>query len=181
MKLAKKATGIPSVTYPEALDEALCYGWIDGQKDRFDAKWWLQKFTPRQPRSIWSKINKGKVQELIASGRMKPAGLNEIERAKQDGRWEAAYESWGSAAVPDDLQAALDRNAKARAAFGTLSSGRRYAFLFRIYTAKKPETRAKRIERCIQFLSSAVEGTERAEKTVRRQTRGNGGTDRKNS
>src|SRR6266511_2329489 len=115
LKLAKKGSEIPSVTYDEALDVALCYGWIDGQKKGFDDKYWLQKFTPRGAKSIWSKINIGKVEKLIRSGGMKPAGLNAIEAAKQDGRWDAAYESQKNISVPDDFQAALDENPKAKA------------------------------------------------------------------
>src|SRR5581483_5769498 len=110
LRMAKKDTGIPSVNYAEALEGALCYGWIDGQKVAFDSRSWLQKFTPRGPRSRWSRINRDKATELIARGRMKPAGLAEVERARRDGRWEAAYEGQRAATVPDDLQAELDRN-----------------------------------------------------------------------
>ena len=152
LKLAKKDSGISSVTYEEALDVALCYGWIDGQKKGFDDKYWLQKFTPRGPRSIWSKINTEKVERLIASGEMKPAGLNAMEAAKQDGRWEAAYASQKNISVPEDFQAALDNNKKAKAFFTTLNSVNRYAILFRIQTAKKPETRAKRIQQFVEML-----------------------------
>lgn len=152
LKLAKKDSGIPSVTYEEALDVALCYGWIDGQKKRFDDHYWLQKFTPRGPRSIWSKINTEKAEKLIASGEMKPAGLKAIEAAKQDGRWEAAYSSQKNMSVPEDFQAALDRNKKATAFFATLSSANRYAILFRIQTAKKAETRARRIQQFLEML-----------------------------
>lgn len=152
LKLAKKGSGSPSVTYPEALEAALCYGWIDGQKRPFDESWWLQKFTPRGPRSIWSKINREKAEALIASGEMRPAGLKAIESARQDGRWESAYASQSKAEVPSDLQAELDRNPKAKAFFATLESYNRYAILFRIHTAKKPETRAKRIQQFIGML-----------------------------
>jgi len=152
LKLAKKATGIPSVTYAEALDVALCYGWIDGQKGSFDEQYFLQKFTPRRPKSIWSKINVGKAEQLIASGEMKPAGLKVIEAAKQDGRWAAAYEGQRTISVSDDFQSALDKNKKAKAFFATLNSANRYAFLFRIQTAKKAETRAKRIQQFIEML-----------------------------
>jgi uncharacterized protein YdeI (YjbR/CyaY-like superfamily) len=152
LKLAKKASGIKSVTYDEALEVALCYGWIDGQKRSHDETSWLQKFTPRGPKSIWSKINTEKVQALIESGRMKPAGLKAVESAKQDGRWDAAYSSQSKAAVPDDLQAELDRNSKAKAFFATLDSRNRYAILHRIHTAKKAETRAKRIEQFVRML-----------------------------
>jgi uncharacterized protein YdeI (YjbR/CyaY-like superfamily) len=152
LKLAKKGSGIPSVTYEEALEVALCYGWIDGQKNGFDDKYWLQKFTPRGPKSIWSKINTEKAERLIVSGDMKPAGLKAIEAAKADGRWEAAYSSQKNMTVPDDFQAALDNNKKAKAFFGRLNSANRYAILFRIQTAKRPETRAKRIQQFIEML-----------------------------
>lgn len=152
LKIAKKASGIRSITRDEALDWALCYGWIDGQGKRYDDSWWLQKFTPRTPRSTWSKINREKVQALIERGQMQPAGLREIERAKQDGRWDAAYDSPRTATPPPDLQAALDSHPEAAAFFATLDSRNRYAILFRIQTAKKPETRARRIEQFIQML-----------------------------
>lgn len=152
LKLAKKGAGVPSVTYDEAVEVALCYGWIDGQGKRFDDQYWLQKFTPRRPKSIWSKINTEKVEKLIASGEMKPAGLKAIESAKQDGRWDAAYESQKNISVPDDFQAALDKNKKAKAFFATLNSANRYSFLFRIQTAKKAETRTKRISQFVEML-----------------------------
>lgn len=152
LKLAKKDSGISSVTYDEALNVALCYGWIDGQKKGFDDKYWLQKFTPRGPKSIWSKINTEKAERLIASGEMKPAGLKAIELAKQDGRWDAAYASQKNIAVPDDFQAALDKNKKAKAFFATLNSVNRYAILFRIQTAKRAETHAKRIQQFVEML-----------------------------
>jgi uncharacterized protein YdeI (YjbR/CyaY-like superfamily) len=154
LRLAKKASGIPSVSYDQALEVALCYGWIDGQKKSDDQTWWLQKFTPRGAKSIWSKVNRQKAQKLIESGRMKPAGLEAIERAKQDGRWDAAYDSPSSATVPDDFQAALDKNTQAKAFFATLNSANRYAILFRIQTAKKAETRARRIEQFIHMLEN---------------------------
>jgi len=152
MQLAKKASATPSLTYSEAIEGALCYGWIDGQKRSHSAYAWLQKFTPRGRKSIWSKINREKALALIESGRMKPAGLVEVERAKQDGRWERAYDSPGSATVPLDLQAALNRNARAKAFFATLEKHNRYAILWRVQTAKKAETRAKRIELFIGML-----------------------------
>ncbi|MEP7135755.1 MAG: YdeI/OmpD-associated family protein [Chloroflexota bacterium] len=152
LKLSKKATGIPSVTYAEALDVALCYGWIDGQKGSFDDKYFLQKFTPRRPKSIWSKINTEKVERLIASGEMKPSGLKAVEAAKQDGRWDAAYEGQKSISVPEDFQSALEKNKQAKAFFVTLKGANRYAFLFRIQTAKKAETRAKRISQFVEML-----------------------------
>jgi uncharacterized protein YdeI (YjbR/CyaY-like superfamily) len=152
IKLARKASGILSVTYDEALEAALCYGWIDGQRKSHDETSFLQKFTPRGPRSIWSKINTEKAQRLIESGKMKPAGLKAVESARQDGRWDAAYSSQSKAIVPDDLQSELDRNAKAKAFFATLDSRNRYAILHRIHTAKKAETRAKRIEQFVRML-----------------------------
>lgn len=152
LKLAKKAAGSPSVTYAEALDVALCYGWIDGRKERYDESWWLQRFTPRGAKSIWSKINREKAIALVKGGRMKPAGLAAIERAKKDGRWDAAYESQKSAAVPADLQKELDDNPKAGAFFAALNSVNRYAILFRLHSAKKPETRARRLRQFIEML-----------------------------
>jgi uncharacterized protein YdeI (YjbR/CyaY-like superfamily) len=152
LKLAKKTSGSQSVSYAEALEIALCYGWIDGQKKSYDESLWLQKFTPRGAKSIWSKINKAKAGELIKSGRMKPAGLNAVERAKQDGRWDAAYDSPSVSTVPADFQARLNKSAKAKAFFATLNSANRYAILFRIQTAKKAETRARKIEQFIEML-----------------------------
>ena len=138
--------------YDEALEVALCYGWIDGQRKTQDETVYLQKFTPRGAKSIWSKINTEKVEKLIEQGRMQPAGLKAVESAKQDGRWQAAYDSFSRASVPDDFQSELDKNAQAKAFFATLNQQNRYAILFRIQTAKKPETRAKRIQ---QFISHA--------------------------
>jgi uncharacterized protein YdeI (YjbR/CyaY-like superfamily) len=152
LKIAKKDSGIASVTYDEALEVALCYGWIDGQKKSFDDQYWLQKFTPRGPKSIWSKINTEKVERLIKSGDMKPAGLKAIEAAKQDGRWEAAYASQKNISIPEDFQSALEKNKKAKEFFGTLKSAERYSFLFRIQTAKKAETRVKRIQQFVEML-----------------------------
>lgn len=152
LKLAKKNSRIPSVTYEEALDVSLCYGWIDGQKGSFDENYWLQKFTPRGPKSIWSKINTEKAERLIANGEMKPVGLKAIETAKQDGRWAAAYSSQKNISIPEDFQVALDTNKKAKEFFGTLKSTERYSFLFRIQTAKKAETRAKRIQQFVEML-----------------------------
>ncbi len=152
LKIAKKATGISTVTYAEALDVALCYGWIDGQKGSFDEQYFLQKFTPRRPKSIWSKINVEKVAGLIASGEMKPAGLKAVEAAKQDGRWAAAYSSQKNMEVPADFQSALNKNKKAKAFFETLTGSIRYSFLFRIETAKKAETREKRIRQFVEML-----------------------------
>jgi uncharacterized protein YdeI (YjbR/CyaY-like superfamily) len=145
MQIAKKDSGIASVDYPQALDVALCYGWIDGQKRPYNDEYWLQRFTPRGPRSLWSKINTGKVDLLIKSGRMQPPGLAAIEAAKADGRWESAYAPSSTTEVPPELQAALDEHPKAKAFFETLRGANRYAVLFRLQTAKKPETRAKRV------------------------------------
>jgi uncharacterized protein YdeI (YjbR/CyaY-like superfamily) len=152
LRHAKKAADLTSVSYAEALDTALCYGWIDGQKKSYDDSSWLQKWTPRGAKSIWSKINREKALKLIESGAMQPAGQIQVERAKQDGRWDAAYDSHSRATVPDDFQAALDGNAEAKAFFATLNSTNRYAILFRIQTAKKAETRAKRIREFIGML-----------------------------
>ncbi|MCL4300685.1 MAG: YdeI/OmpD-associated family protein [Anaerolineae bacterium] len=152
LRLAKKASGIQSVSYDEAVEVALGYGWIDGQKKSYDEASWLQKFTPRGAKSIWSKINREKAERLIASGQMKPAGLRAVEAAKQDGRWEAAYDSQSRATVPDDFQAELDKHAEAKAFFATLNSANRYAILWRIQTAKKAETRARRIQQFIEML-----------------------------
>lgn len=153
LKIAKKETGIPSVSYAEALDVALCYGWIDGQKAVFDDQFWLQKFTPRGPKSIWSKINCDKAEALIAAGRMQPAGLRQVELARADGRWAAAYESQRAISIPDDFQRELDQHPQAQAFFRTLNSANRYAILYRIQTAKKPETRAARIQKLIAMLA----------------------------
>lgn len=152
LKLAKKGSEIPSVTYDEAVDVALCYGWIDGQKKGFDDKYWLQKFTARGPKSIWSKINTGRVDKLIRSGEMRPPGLRAVEAAKQDGRWDAAYESQKDISVPNDFRAALEKNPKAKAFFTTLNSANRYAILFRIHNAKKAETRLRRIQQFVEML-----------------------------
>jgi uncharacterized protein YdeI (YjbR/CyaY-like superfamily) len=153
LRLAKKASGLQSLSYQEALDVALCYGWIDSQKKSYDEQSWLQKFSPRRAKSIWSKVNREKVQRLIESGRMKAAGIREVEAAQQDGRWEAAYDSPSNATVPDDFQAELDKHPEAQAFFSTLNSANRYAILFRIQTAKKAETRSRRIQQLIEMLA----------------------------
>lgn len=153
IKIAKKATGIPSVTYAEALESALCYGWIDGQKASFDETYFLQKFTPRRPKSGWSRVNCEKVTALIAEGRMRPAGLREMERAQADGRWDTAYEPQSTISVPDDLQRELDANPDAQAFFNTLDSRNRYAILYRLQTAKKAETRAARLQKFVAMLA----------------------------
>lgn len=152
LRIAKKAAPLVSITYAEALEVALCFGWIDSQKKSYDEASWLQKFTPRGPRSIWSRVNREKVEELMEAGRMEPAGLLAVERAKEDGRWEAAYDSQSRATVPEDLQAALDGNPAAGAFFSTLSGANRYAILFRVQTAKRLETRARRIAELVGML-----------------------------
>lgn len=153
LKFAKKGSGIQSIVYAEALDVALCYGWIDAQVRRFDDDWYLQRFTPRRARSKWSQINRDKATGLIVAGRMKPPGLAEIERAKADGRWDAAYASPSTIEVPDDLQAALDASPAAREFFATLKGSNRYAILYRVHDAKRPETRAKRIAQFVEMLA----------------------------
>ena len=153
IKIAKKGSGIPSVTYAEAVEVALCYGWIDGQMKRLDDDFFVQKFTPRRARSKWSKINIGKVEELIAAGSMKPAGLVEVDRAKADGRWEAAYDSPKTATVPADLEKALELEPGAKEMFGSLTSSQRYSILYSIQDAKRPETRARRIAKFVDMLA----------------------------
>jgi uncharacterized protein YdeI (YjbR/CyaY-like superfamily) len=153
LKLAKKERSVATVSYADALDIALSYGWIDGQKGRLDDDYWLQRFGPRKSRSRWSKINCATALALIENGEMKPAGLREVERAKADGRWDAAYDGQSTASVPPDLQHALDRNAAARKFFATLDKANRYAILYRIHDAKRPETRARRIEQYVAMLS----------------------------
>jgi len=153
LKIAKKGSGQATLTYAEALEEALCYGWIDGQKAPHDDRYWLQRFTPRGPRSKWSEINRGRVTNLIEQGRMKPAGIAQVEAAKQDGRWEAAYSPQSTATVPEDFQRALDENPAANDFFKTLRGVRRYAFLYRISDAKRPETRARRISEYVAMLA----------------------------
>jgi uncharacterized protein YdeI (YjbR/CyaY-like superfamily) len=152
LKFAKKDSGIDSVTYAEAVEVALCYGWIDGQAAAGDDAHWLQRFTPRRARSRWSKINRDRATALIERGEMQPAGMREVERAKADGRWEAAYDGARTITVPDDLQAALDADDRAREFFATLDGANRYAILYRIQDAKKPETRARRIEKYVAML-----------------------------
>lgn len=152
VRIAKKGAGIKSITYHEALEAALCYGWIDGLKLPESETAWLQRFTPRRPRSIWSKINREKALALIAIGRMMPAGRDEIERAKKDGRWESAYDSPGGSAVPADFEKELSRHPKAKAFYKTLSRANTYAINWRIQTAKKPETRERRIKTFIAML-----------------------------
>ena len=153
LKIAKKGTDTQSVSYAEAIDGALCYGWIDGQKGKLDDDYWLQRFTPRKSRSRWSKINREKAERLIAEGLMQPAGLREVEAARADGRWDAAYEGQATAAVPSDLARELDLNPVAKEFFATLSSANRYAILYRIQDAKRPQTRANRIAKYVAMLN----------------------------
>jgi uncharacterized protein YdeI (YjbR/CyaY-like superfamily) len=152
LRIAKAASPLKSVTYAEALDVALCFGWIDGQKKSYDADSFLQKFTPRQKRSPWSKRNREHVERLIAAGEMHPAGLAAVEAAKSDGRWDRAYDSAATATVPEDFEVALTRHPKAKAFFDTLKGANRYAILYRIQTAVKPETRARRIAEFVAML-----------------------------
>ena len=153
LKIAKKGSGIDSVTYAEALDAALCFGWIDGQKGAWDERFFLQRFTPRGRRSKWSQVNREHVARLIAAGRMRPAGLAEVERAKADGRWQAAYAPPSRMEVPDDLRRALDADPKAKAAFEALDRTNRYAMLYRLGDAKRPETRARRLAQYVEMLA----------------------------
>jgi len=153
LRIYKKASGIATVTYAEALDEALCFGWIDGQKGPGDAHSWLQKFTPRRRGSGWSKKNTAHAQRLIESGEMTDAGQKEIDAARADGRWTAAYDAFGSAAVPEDFLAELVRNRKAHAFFKTLNKTNLYSIVYRLQTAKKPETRERRKQTIIAMLA----------------------------
>jgi uncharacterized protein YdeI (YjbR/CyaY-like superfamily) len=152
VRIARKNSSVSSITYGEGVEVALCYGWIDAQKLPENETAWLQRFMPRRPRSIWSKVNREKVLALIASGEMKPAGLEEIDRARKDGRWEAAYDSPSAAAVPADFERELDRHPKAKAFYKTLTRANSYAILWRLQTAKKAETRAKRMRTFIEML-----------------------------
>ncbi|UOV05786.1 YdeI/OmpD-associated family protein [Pseudoxanthomonas sp. F37] len=153
LKIAKKDSGVASVSYAEALDVALCHGWIDGQKKGFDAQCFLQRFTPRRARSTWSKINVARIEALVAAGRMRPAGMREVEAARADGRWDAAYDGAGSMEVPVELARALAKNRKARAFFDTLDKTNRYAVCWRVQTAVKPQTRQARVEKLVAMLA----------------------------
>lgn len=154
VKYAKKASGIKTIAYQEAVEEALCYGWIDGKVRTVDENYYVQRFTPRRKRSNWSRINRDKAEKLIASGRMKPAGLAEVERAKTDGRWEAAYESSSTMTAPDDFINALAKSATAQKFWESLNNSNRYAILYQIHDAKKPETRARRIAKFVDMLKA---------------------------
>ena len=157
------------LTYARALDAALSWGWIDSQKRALDASAWLQRFSPRTARSPWSKINRARAEALIASGAMKPAGLDEVERARADGRWARAYEGSRTAEVPADLAAALARNPRARAFFDALDRANRYAILWRVQNAKKPETRARRIEQFVALCAAGKTLHPAREKKTRRE------------
>jgi uncharacterized protein YdeI (YjbR/CyaY-like superfamily) len=153
IKFAKKGSGVPTVVYAEAVEESLIHGWIDGQVKRVDDDFYMQRFTPRRAQSRWSKINRAKAEKLIADGRMHPAGLAEVERAKADGRWERAYDSPTTATVPDDLQAALDASPAAAKLFAELDGNNRYAILHRLQNVKRPETRARKIGEYVEMLA----------------------------
>jgi len=155
LMVAKKGTGVATVDITDAIEVALCYGWIDGLRHGHDETYFRQRFTPRKPRSKWSQINRDRAEALIAAGRMRPAGQAQVDAAKADGRWDAAYAGARTIEVPDDLTRALRGNARARRAFAALDSTNRYAILFRIHDAKRPETRARRIE---QFVTMLEEG-----------------------
>lgn len=154
LRLFKQGSGVPSVTHAEALAAALCYGWIDGQIKKHDKESWLRKFTPRRAKSIWSKRNRELVDQLVETGRMRPAGLKEVHAAKADGRWDRAYDSPSKMTVPEDFLTALSKNKKARMFFRTLNKANIYAIAWRLQTAKKPETRAKRITAIIAMLAN---------------------------
>jgi uncharacterized protein YdeI (YjbR/CyaY-like superfamily) len=152
IKFAKKGSGVPTVLYPEAVEAALCYGWIDSQMKSLDERFYIQKFTPRRTKSKWSRVNREKIEELTKQGRMKPAGLAEVELAKADGRWEAAYASPANVQVPEDLQQALDGSPKAAAFWAVLNKSNRYAIVYQLEDAKKAETRARRLNRFMEML-----------------------------
>lgn len=154
IKIAKKNSGITSITHTEALDEALCYGWIDGMRKSFDAHYFLQKFTPRRKRSLWSKVNIGKIEALTATGRMHAAGLIEVELAKADGRWDAAYDSQATATIPRDLYAELERNPAAKTFYESLTKAEKYSVLWRLMTARSDKTRTARLHSMIAQLNS---------------------------
>lgn len=154
LRLFKKGSGVTSVTFAEALDGALCYGWIDGQAKKYDDKSWLQKFTPRRPRSLWSKRNRENIERLIQEGRMQTAGLEQVEMAKADGRWEKAYDAPSTMQMPEDFLQALAKNEKAKAFFDTLNKTNTYAIAWRLQTAKRPETRARRMKAILEMLEN---------------------------
>lgn len=153
LRFYKKSSNIASVTYKEAVDVALCYGWIDGQARSYDEQSYIQKFTPRRKRSIWSKVNRGNVERLITDGRMREPGQKAINAAKADGRWDAAYDSPSTSEMPTDFQAALDANPAAHAFYATLNKANTYAILWRLQTTKTPEARQKRMEQILEMLT----------------------------
>jgi uncharacterized protein YdeI (YjbR/CyaY-like superfamily) len=153
LRIYKKDSGVPSVTYAEALDQALCFGWIDAQKLPFDANSWVQKFTPRRPKGRWSRINVGHVDRLIREGQMTAAGLKEVDAAKADGRWAAAYDSPANATMPPEFVKELARNAKAKQFYATLNKTNLYSIAYRLQTAKRPETKIKRMKLIIDMLA----------------------------
>jgi uncharacterized protein YdeI (YjbR/CyaY-like superfamily) len=153
MQIAKKNSRIISISYQQALDVALCFGWIDGVKNRFDEKTWVQRFTPRKPNSKWSKINRNKAEELIAGGKMRPSGMAAIELAKQKGIWDTAYDSQKNATIPVDLQNELDKNPEAAAFFNSLNSVNRYAIIYRLRVSRNPEIRTKKLAGFIEMLN----------------------------
>jgi|SRR5579884_681157 len=152
LKFAKKSASISGLTKSEAIDVALCHGWIDGQLDKYDDQYWLVRFTPRKARSKWSQVNKHRATVLLAEGRMRKSGLEQVEAAQADGRWDAAYAPASSAKIPDDLYAALEANPKAAKFFATLKGANRYAILYRIASAKRAETRARKIAEYVAML-----------------------------
>ena len=154
LKIAKRGSGLASITYARALESAHCFGWIDGQKGAYDERFWLQRFTPRGPRSKWSLINREKAVALSEQGRMRPAGAEQVRRAREDGRWEAAYSGQRTATVPDDLRRALAENPQAHAFFATLDGANRYAILYRLQDAKRPQTRTRRLEKFVAMLAA---------------------------
>jgi uncharacterized protein YdeI (YjbR/CyaY-like superfamily) len=172
LKIAKKSSGIASISRDEAVDTALCHGWIDGQLDKFDDAFWLIRFTPRQSTSKWSEKNRERVLELIALARVQAAGVSEVERAKNDGRWDAAYARQSTAEVPDDLHLALSKNKKATAFFETLDSKNRFSILYRVHDARKPETRAARIAKFVAMLAAGETLYPLAAKSARRAKKG---------
>jgi uncharacterized protein YdeI (YjbR/CyaY-like superfamily) len=153
LRFFKKNSGVPSVSYDEALDAAICFGWIDGQLKKYDEESWLRRFAPRRPKSVWSKRNRQHAERLIRAGRMQTAGLQEVEAAKQDGRWEAAYDSPSKMQIPDDFLNELAKNKRARAFFETLNRANVYAIVWRLQTAKKPETRQRRLASILAMLA----------------------------
>lgn len=154
LRFFKKDSGVVSTTHAEALDEALCYGWIDGQLKKYDEKSWLHKFTPRRAKSLWSKKNIEHVERLTKEGKMKAAGLTEVKEAKSDGRWKAAYDSPSKASIPEDFLSALSKNKKAKTFFETLNRANLYSIVWRLQTAQKPETRDRRMKAILEMLAN---------------------------